>query len=90
MKPIRWTAHALQNLADRQISRHEADLALQAPEFIVPAEPARQIFMMRYFEPSLQQEMLLRIVVEETETERVVVTLYKTSQITKYLRGLQP
>ena len=33
--------------------------------------------------------MLLRVIVEETETERVVVTLYKTSQLEKYLKGHQ-
>jgi len=29
--------------------------------------------------------MLVRVVVEETPDERVVITLYKTSQIAKYL-----
>ncbi len=90
MKPILWTVHALQNLVDREISRQEADLALQAPEFIVPAQSARQVFMRRYFDTGLQQEMLLRIVVKETSTNLVVITLYKTSQITRYLRGLAP
>lgn len=89
MKPIRWTVHALQNLATREISRQEADLALQTPEFIVNSnQSARQIFMKRYFDTILQQEMLIRIVVEETSTEIVVCTLYKTSQIQRYLRGL--
>ena len=46
--------------------------------------------MRRYFDALLQQEMLLRIVVEETEDETVVVTLYKTSQIDRYLKGLNP
>ena len=32
----------------------------------------------------LETEMLLRVVVEETGTERVVVTLYKTSRFRKY------
>jgi hypothetical protein len=30
--------------------------------------------------------MLLRVVVEETRDERVIVTAYKTSQIAKYLK----
>lgn len=34
--------------------------------------------------------MLLRVVIEETSTERVVVTVYKTSQLRKYLKGLVP
>jgi len=44
--------------------------------------------MRRYFDAILQQEMLLRVVVEDTENELVVITLYKTSQIDRYLRGL--
>ena len=90
MKSILWTNHALQNLVDREISRQEAELALLDPEFIVPAQSARQIFMRRYFDTSLQQQMLLRIVVKETSTYLVVITLYKTSQIAKYLRECQP
>jgi hypothetical protein len=35
----------------------------------------------------VQQEMLLRLVIEDTPLERVVVTAYKTSQIQKYLKG---
>ena len=35
----------------------------------------------------LQTEMLLRVVVEETETEWVIVTLYKTSKFKKYEGG---
>jgi hypothetical protein len=31
--------------------------------------------------------MLLRIVVEDTASERVVVTVYKTAQLDKYLKG---
>ncbi|CBN58136.1 MULTISPECIES: hypothetical protein [Kamptonema] len=55
MKPIRWTVHALQNLATREISRQEADLTLQTPEFIVNSnQSARQIFMKRYFDTNLQ------------------------------------
>jgi hypothetical protein len=34
----------------------------------------------------LGQEMLLRLVVEETEKERVVVTVYRTSRLDKYRR----
>ncbi|NJN84940.1 MAG: hypothetical protein HC802_23395 [Caldilineaceae bacterium] len=46
--------------------------------------------MRRYFDAFLQEEMLLRVVIEETESELAVITLYKTSQISRYLRGLQP
>ena len=46
--------------------------------------------MRRYFDTNLQQEMLLRIILEETTEEIVVVTIYKTSQIDRYLKGSIP
>jgi len=30
------------------------------------------------------------MIVEDTATERVVITVYKTSQVKKYLQGLEP
>jgi hypothetical protein len=90
MTLIRWLPHALENLAEREIDRSEADLTLASPEFAVDDPPGRRILMRRYLDSVLKQEMLLRIVVEETADELVVVTLYKTSQIKRYLKGLAP
>lgn len=45
--------------------------------------------MRRYTDQMLQQPMLLRIVVEDTADEIVVITLYKTSQIDRYLKGVK-
>jgi hypothetical protein len=78
----------LKNLSDREIEREEADRTLAAPEFVAPGQPDRKVFMRRYFDTTLQQEMLLRIIAEEKADEIVVVTIYKTSQIDKYLKGL--
>jgi hypothetical protein len=89
MKPIRWAEHAVENLGEREIDRSEADLTLQNPEVIVPDPPGREVYMRRYFDRVLQQEMLMRVVLEQTESEYVVVTVYKTSQITRYLKGLK-
>jgi hypothetical protein len=88
MKPVRWSSHALDNLADREIDRQEAEKTLAEPEFVVPGQLPRIALMRRYFDHVLQQEMLLRMVVEDTATERMVITVYKTSQISKYLKGL--
>ncbi len=46
--------------------------------------------MRRYFDERLQQEMLLRAVVEETAEEWVVTTVYITSKIGKYMKGVEP
>ena len=86
MKPIRWTPHALNNLVDREIDRKEAEMTLTDPEFILPNQPQRELLMRQYFDRVLQQKMLLIIIVEDTDTERVVVTLFKTSQFNRYLK----
>ena len=39
----------------------------------MPGQPPRQIFMRRYLDEILEAEMLLRVVVEETNAEMVVV-----------------
>ena len=86
MKPIRGSPHAAKNLTDREIDRIEAERTLAEPEEVAPAQPPRQVLLSRYFDWVLQQEMPLRIVIEDTASERVVVTLYKTAQLSKYLK----
>ena len=90
MRVVRWSAHAVKNLSDREIDREEADRTLAAPDSIVTGQPGRRVLMRRYFDPVLGREMLLRIVVEETEEETVVVTMYKTSRLDKYTSGSRP
>lgn len=46
--------------------------------------------MRRYFDQIIQREMLLRVIVEQTVGETVVVTVYKTSRIDRYTRGSEP
>jgi hypothetical protein len=86
-KVVRWSAHALQTLVDREIDREVADVTLATPELAVSDESGRRILMRQYFDEPLQREMLLRVVIEDTASEIVVVTLYKTSRIETYLRG---
>ncbi len=87
MGTIRWSAHALENLADREIDRAEAERTLAAPDLVRSEPPNRRILMRRYFDGVLHQEMLIRIVVEDGSDDTVVVTIDKTSQIDKYLKG---
>ncbi len=90
MKPIRWSPHALKNLADREIPREEAEKTLLSPEFVVPAGTRRQIFMRSYMDVRFGQEMLVRAVVEEKADEVLVITVYITSKIGKYMKGTMP
>jgi hypothetical protein len=86
VKPLRWTFHALQALADRGIDRAAVEQTLATPELSVIDPPGRVVLMRRYVDTQLGRQMLLRVVVEETATERVVITVYKTSKLAKYLR----
>lgn len=84
MKPIRWTDHAERDLRVREIDRYQAEQTLHAADTVVSGRAGRAIYQRRYFDRVLAQEMLLRVIIEETELERVVVTLYKTSKLEKY------
>ena len=76
MKPIRWTPHALQNLVDREIERAEADRTLAQPEFIVPGQPPRLVYMRRYLDSLLQQERTRPMKVSyDKETDSLTITL---------------
>lgn len=90
MKPLRWTIHALVALADRDIDRAAAERTIANPERSVTDLPHRTILMRHYFDAQLGREMLLRVVIEDTPEERVVVTVYKTSRIARYLTRVLP
>jgi hypothetical protein len=87
MKPIRWSPHARKKAAKREVQKNEVERTITRPDSIVPGQSRRRIFMRRYFDVILETEMLLRVVVEETDTELTVVTLYKTSKFAKYEGG---
>ena len=90
MKPLRWTSHALAALVDRDIDRTEVEQTIMSPAHSV-VDPSRRAVLMRwYLDVPLGRQMLLRVVVEETPEERVVVTVNKTSQIAKYLNRTLP
>ena len=87
MKPIRWSAHARKKAANREVQENEVEQTIARPDSIVPGQSQRRIFTRRYFDAILETEMLLRVVVEETDTQLTVVTLYKTSKFAKYEGG---
>jgi hypothetical protein len=74
-------------MASREVSEDEVEQTIRQPAAVVEGGPPRRVFMRRYFDEVLQTEMLLRVVVEETEAEIALVTLYKTSKFQKYEGG---
>ena len=87
-KPVRWSLHAGEWLYRRGVDGEEARLAVIAPEFVVRADWGRQVHMRRSVDSSRGKTMLVRVILEETATELVVITVYHTSKVDKYLRGL--
>jgi hypothetical protein len=85
MKPIRFSPHAAANLKAREISVEDAEAAIRNPARREPAKPPREVVTRRYYDKVTGETMLLRAVIEETENEIGVVTLYKTSKLKKYL-----
>ncbi len=69
MKPICWSAHARKKAAKREVPENEVERTIARPDSIVPGQLRRRIFMQRYFEEILQTEMLLRVVMQETDAE---------------------
>ena len=84
MKPIRWSAHSRKKAAKREVKANEVEQTIARPDSIVTGQWSRRIFMRRYFDEIVGAEMLLRVVVEETDVELTLVTLYKTSKFAKY------
>ena len=85
MKAIRFTPHAEANLVAREISRADAEAAIRQPDRREPARPPREVVNRVYSDTVTGETMLLRAVIEETESEIAVITLYKTSKLKKYL-----
>jgi len=71
----------------REISKADVEQTIMQSDSTMRSQPPRQIFMRRYLDEVLQTEMLLRVIVEETDAEMAVVTLYKTSKFRKYEPG---
>jgi hypothetical protein len=85
MKPIRFSPHAEANLEAREIAREDAEAAVRNPARREAARPPREIVTRPYFDKVTGETMLLRAVIEESDNEIAVVTLYKTSKLKKYL-----
>jgi len=86
VKRVRWTPHALEALAEREIERAEAERTVSEPLAVQPARRGRKLYVRGYHDGSLDRDMALCVVIEETEEETVVVTCYKSSKLEKFLR----
>ena len=82
----RITDHARQEMARRQISEADVAQVLSAPEQSEPAREGREIFQSRIKIGEPPKTYLLRVFVDIEGKPPEVVTVYRTSKISKYWR----
>lgn len=87
MKPIRITPHAKERINARKLNTKLVNTTIRNPEQIVPDEDdiSQRIYQSVFIDTKGTRK-LLRVVVEETKAEIIVITVYPTSQIKKYWR----
>lgn len=87
---VRWSSHAEEAIIARAIDRAEVDITLASYEFRVPdALPPKEVLMRRYMDREIGRVALMRVVIEESPLEIVILTVYKTTQMARYLRGFE-
>jgi hypothetical protein len=84
-KPLRWTRHAEDRLPERFISMAEAQETLRRPERVDPDANGRLVYKRRFLAEATGTELLALVIVEETGSERVVVTVITTTNFAKHL-----
>ena len=77
--------HAEQELVLRRIPRALMDEVLRQPQQIVPERPPQKAYQSQV-DVGGGRIMLLRAIVDDTIEPAVVVTVYRTSKISKYWR----
>lgn len=82
-----FTDHARLEMARRQISEAEVAQFLSSPEHSETVTARRQIFQSRIRWSERTKTYLLRVVVDLDREVPTVVTVYRTSKLSKYERG---
>jgi len=82
----RLTEHAKEQMARRQISQDDVAKVLAAPEQIVAVRQGRNVYQSRIKAGKPPQRYLLRVFIDVDREPLQVVTVYRTSKITKHWR----
>ncbi len=82
-KPIRISPHAQFEMKRRRIKRADVIATVRHPGQVVPSIKGRRICQSKI---GPRGRLLLRVVVKEDAHVYLVVTAYKTSNLTKYWR----
>ena len=71
-------------MAARLISEAQVVEVLETPQQRIRIGRGRQIYQNRYFDAIELREMMIRVVVEASEVDPIVVSVYRTSRVRKY------
>lgn len=82
---FRLSKHAEKELERRKIPRAFLDEVLQQPEQIVPQYGLEKVYQSRLAFGN-DRIFLVRVIVDDTVSPAIVVTVYRTSKIKKYWR----
>ena len=82
-KPIRFTGHARFEMKRRGIGSDEVIRVIRSPGQVVPSVKGRRVYQGLI---GRLGRLLLRVVVAEDALNYHVITVYKTSRVTKYWR----
>jgi len=74
-----WTDHIEEQLIERELSKELIEMVLDNPDEIVPGKYGRQIYH------KIVGDKLIRIVADNN----VLITVYVTDKIKKYMKGIQ-
>lgn len=82
LKAISFTAHALGEMEARRISKSIAIEVLESPDQKVPTYGGRTCFQSKVRISG--KVYLIRVVVDERVDPNLVITVYRTSRISRY------
>lgn len=82
---IRFTEYAEDKLRRRNLPRDLVKQVATKPEQVAE-EGARTVAQSRYTDTTTGKAYLLRVIYEQQGQDRLVITAYQTSKITKYWR----
>ncbi|MBI5215529.1 MAG: DUF4258 domain-containing protein [Ignavibacteriae bacterium] len=81
----KFSPHAEYELGARDIDRKVVLETYENPDSKVKGKGSREIYQKVYHDPLFDKPMLCRVVIEDKAGIPYIVTVYKTSQMKKYL-----
>lgn len=82
---VEFTKHALEELKIRDISRETVEKILENPKQILVSDNNRKVYQ-DIVEFNDNKQYVVRVILEETKDNLKVITVYKSSKISKYWR----